>query len=182
MVRSRLFSFAAALFSRAFQPNTRRTRFYSRVVCACLLVVHLVASLGLVLPHWASKEVKERFPCEDCPCGCPTAQFCWDQCCCHTDEEKLAWAHENGIESPIFLLDRVALKTRSTIQKPVVRACCAGKSKTGAVAATCDSITTDSQPNREVHTVAKADHSYSLVLIDAALRCHGMDLAFLLLT
>ncbi len=30
--------------------------------------------------------------------------------------------------------------------------------------------------------LAKADRTYSLVLMDAALRCHGMDLAFLLLS
>jgi len=53
----------------------------------------------------------ERFPCENCPCGCSSAEFCWDKCCCHNDQEKLAWAKANDVQPPSFLLRRIAQQT-----------------------------------------------------------------------
>ncbi|WDQ14617.1 hypothetical protein [Rhodopirellula sp. P2] len=50
-----------------------------------------------------------RFPCEACPCGCSSADYCWDKCCCHSDFEKLQWAAENNVTPPAFLVARVDL-------------------------------------------------------------------------
>ena len=47
----------------------------------------------------------ERFPCEASPCGCSTAAHCWAKCCCHTLEERLAWARREGVRPPESALD-----------------------------------------------------------------------------
>lgn len=76
----------------------------------------------------------ERFPCENCPCGCSTAEFCWDQCCCHDDAGKIAWAEANGVTPPEFLTARVA-KSNTVVAcstKPVgspARKCCCCSAK-----------------------------------------------------
>ncbi len=42
----------------------------------------------------------ERFPCETCPCGCATADYCWKKCCCHSLAARLAWARREGVRPP----------------------------------------------------------------------------------
>lgn len=54
-------------------------------------------------------EKEGRFPCENHPCGCSTAQHCWDHCCCYSDEEKLRWAAANGVTPPAFLVRRAGV-------------------------------------------------------------------------
>lgn len=65
----------------------------------------------------------ERFPCENCPCGCASAESCWDKCCCHNDGEKLAWADRNGVTPPEFLVARVT-KSRSWVAASSKPSCC----------------------------------------------------------
>ncbi|TWT94701.1 hypothetical protein Pla52n_55260 [Stieleria varia] len=79
----------------------------------------------------AKTGLKERFPCENCACGCPSAAFCWDQCCCHSDTEKLKWAEANGVVPPAFLLARVA---QSNAVAPATGSCCHCKKQS-----TCES-------------------------------------------
>ena len=72
----------------------------------------------------------ERHPCESCGCGCSSAAYCWDKCCCHTDEEKLDWAAKNQVQPPKFLVERVAKSTANkslSASKPRLPACCAAK-------------------------------------------------------
>jgi len=42
----------------------------------------------------------ERFPCEGCACSCGSARECWSSCCCHTEEERIRWAIDQGVEPP----------------------------------------------------------------------------------
>jgi hypothetical protein len=44
------------------------------------------------------------FPCEGGHCGCATAQQCWRSCCCHTLEERIAWAKRHGVRPPVELV------------------------------------------------------------------------------
>lgn len=79
---------------------------------ACLLAAlgYLAASFGVwpspaFVLSWlgglrAAGEAAERYPCEDCPCGCTGAAQCWAHCCCHTTEQRLAWALERGVRPP----------------------------------------------------------------------------------
>lgn len=80
----------------------------------------------------------ERFPCEHCVCGCFSAAYCWDKCCCHTDEEKLVWAKENGVQPLEFLVDRVRDRHEDGESNRVVpkRACCqkaVGRTQTAVI-------------------------------------------------
>jgi len=100
-----------------------------RVFCWTLLSVLVAALTGLPFSRPSvpadSDATGQRFPCEDCPCGCSTAEFCWDHCCCHDDRQKLAWAEENGVAPPEFLLDRVA-KSRIVRRSSVCQSSCCG--------------------------------------------------------
>ncbi len=66
----------------------------------------------------ASVEIQDKdrstpFPCQDCPCGCKTAEQCWTSCCCHSPSERLAWAKKHGVKPPSY----ARLEDRTT--KPV---------------------------------------------------------------
>lgn len=49
---------------------------------------------------WLGQMVGERYPCESCGCGCASATECWTHCCCHTEQQRLVWAIENGVMPP----------------------------------------------------------------------------------
>lgn len=97
---------------RKSSANLQSAR-WVRLVAAVLLPVLLISMIGVPLPVPPAKNLKERFPCENCPCSCSTAAACWDNCCCKTDEEKLVWAEQNGVKPPEFLVRRVAAKRKS---------------------------------------------------------------------
>jgi hypothetical protein len=63
-----------------------------------------IGTLGIPLPGTVKKQSSEPFPCMNCPCGCKTAEKCWRDCCCHTLTEKLAWARDNGVTPPAYVL------------------------------------------------------------------------------
>jgi len=90
------------------RPSRRR-----RMAVSLLLLA--VLSCGLIgIPAARPVTVHgERHPCEGCACGCPSAEFCWDRCCCHTDKEKLRWAAANHVTPPAFLVQRVAEKSKA---------------------------------------------------------------------
>lgn len=81
-------------------------------ICTSLLVLvtYLAASFG-VLPSQIQFArlinhiplLAERFPCEDCSCGCASAEECWSHCCCHSEHERLVWALRNGVAPPSFV-------------------------------------------------------------------------------
>lgn len=74
-------------------------------VSLLLLSVYLVASFGVipsprVVMGWFGQVAGERYPCEDCGCGCASATECWTHCCCHTEHVRLVWAIQNGVLPP----------------------------------------------------------------------------------
>lgn len=93
----------------------------------------VMVSLGLVpsraqIAGWLGTAVSERFPCEGHGCGCASAGECWSACCCHTVEQRLAWALANGVRPPA---DRTFLPEQWTRAARLAapgepRACCAG--------------------------------------------------------
>ncbi len=88
----------------------RRKRFVDatrRFVVIVSLFAFLVAAAGVPLPRIQIKSSATPFPCQFRPCGCSNADSCWRACCCFTDEEKLAWSREHGVEVPQFLLARI---------------------------------------------------------------------------
>lgn len=107
-----------------------------RLLTALMLLGYLAATIGY--PEYraaVSKESSEPFPCQHSACGCRTAEQCRKNCCCHTKQEKIAWALARGIDP-----NRVAILTpeesqRYVARKPAVccqkakKACCSKKAK-----------------------------------------------------
>jgi hypothetical protein len=83
---------------------TFRTRFLRRLSAVVALAAYLFSSVG-VLPLPAAPNKKKagvRFPCQDDPCGCSSAEECWRHCCCYTVEEHWAWAAGHEVEPPEY--------------------------------------------------------------------------------
>lgn len=79
------------------QPILRRRR----TTAGLLLAAFAVAATGvpLAVPRLAANSV-ERYPCENCSCGCDSAVVCWTNCCCHSMRQRLVWAKKNGVRPP----------------------------------------------------------------------------------
>lgn len=83
----------------------RRQPWLWKAICVLTLGAFLVASHGMLpspsfLASYFSGWSGERYPCENCGCGCASATECWTHCCCHTAHERLVWALENGVLPP----------------------------------------------------------------------------------
>lgn len=158
----------------------------SRLLSSCCLCWFTVVALGLPLPappRVALRQTGERFPCENCPCGCATAEHCWRDCCCHTLPERLAWAHREGVTPPAFALEEArragvevahwaAARTRNVAPPkwPATRACCCSKQ-----GGDCDAVTPQPRPTRPSDTPRPG------VSVLRALSCHGLHATWLML-
>ena len=67
----------------------------------------LLCNTWLPLPVVIEKDISTPFPCQAKGCGCQNANQCWENCCCHTDSEKLAWAAKHGVEPPSWFMERM---------------------------------------------------------------------------
>lgn len=83
----------------------RRVSQSPRWICAVILLGYVASNSGVAIPV-PVRQVKsgEQFPCANSPCGCNTAEQCWRSCCCHTLQERIAWARARGIQPPAFVL------------------------------------------------------------------------------
>src|SRR5665213_519446 len=74
-----------------------------RLIAVGALFAYLAAVNGLPLPPpVVIKDGGKPFPCQGHACGCQTAEECWRHCCCHTPEERWAWAEENHVQPPDY--------------------------------------------------------------------------------
>ncbi len=127
-------------------------------------------TLGIPLPIQVEKPSSELFPCMNCPCGCKTAEKCWRDCCCHTQAEKLAWARDNGVTPPAYVL--VAVERPSATKGP---SCCSNKAASSSCCSShvkpncCGSETACQQAKPK-----RRRSSSSTVLIMMAQRCQGL--------
>lgn len=149
----------------------------------------LIGIVGIPLTNTAP--VKEgRFPCERCPCGCSSAEFCWDQCCCHSDIEKLRWAAENGVTPPDFLVARASRTTTAVTiaaSKPAsgCQSCC-GHKNTDSEQCEADAKTALSK-NSTAGTIDSSSEPRQgfitrIVLLERAAKCCGIELVWTLLS
>ena len=51
---------------------------------------------------WSTRTILNQFPCQNCPCGCKSAEQCWAACCCFTPAERFAWAKKKGVTPPSY--------------------------------------------------------------------------------
>jgi hypothetical protein len=100
--------------------GTRRLR---RPFVWLLIAQQLVAGAGISLPcPVAAADSAERFPCEHCGCGCQSAERCWTHCCCFTAQQKVAWARQNGVAVPEFVV-AAAKQEAAAPRKPTCAHC-----------------------------------------------------------
>ena len=142
------------------------TRWLHRSIACALLVALLfgVAPVPVFSPR--GKDLSKPFPCQDSPCGCATAEECWHHCCCHSNREKVAWAREHYVTPPDFVVAAAAEE-----EKAEPRSCCHhnGCAKCAAKAAA------DRDPHDAAEKQVKpASLRLTLVLVDAARRCHNL--------
>src|SRR5262249_62306385 len=75
------------------------------VVVILALAGHITTAWGIPLPSrppLAAKDTRIPFPCMNHPCGCQTAERCWQSCCCFTPAERLAWARDHNVSPPSY--------------------------------------------------------------------------------
>lgn len=146
-----------------FQATTRR-----KLVAGALIVWQLIAGTGVSLPLPRGREIaSERFPCEKCGCGCQTAEQCWRDCCCFSNREKVAWARENGVPVPAFVL-AAAEKEAADEQPPRCPHCVARAAASKAGRSACCSASDDHPHVEKTHV---DDRRLSIL---AAVRCQGL--------
>ena len=82
---------------------------------AASLVGFLAATVGapVVVRVSNDKDRSQPYPCMNHPCGCRTAEACWRGCCCFTMAQKLAWAKENGVTPPAYVVAAARREARA---------------------------------------------------------------------
>ena len=91
-----------------------------------LLTALVVTSLGLAVPVSVKKQAAEPYPCQHCSCGCANAEMCWRDCCCYTNEQKIAWARKNGVTPPAYVL--AAVEKPASNRRKAASCCCSKRS------------------------------------------------------
>lgn len=139
---------------------------YSRLVFALLLLNYAFICLGLPLPALISQPVDTAnaapFPCQGNGCGCRSAESCWKACCCNTSKQKLAWAKQNNVKPPEYVIAAAAKESPT-----VAKSCCANKKQ--LVQTTC----VDVSPSNLVRPVKAKTPMVDWVFYVEAERCRG---------
>ncbi|MCC9605729.1 hypothetical protein LOC68_21485 [Blastopirellula sp. JC732] len=109
-----------------------------RSLISALLIANIVfLSFGVRFHGFVPQDVSIPFPCQGGSCGCRDAYTCWNNCCCNTPAERLAWAEANDVTPPQNIVARLmqeaaivkASKKSSCCATKQVASCCAGKTK-----------------------------------------------------
>lgn len=128
----------------------------------------LACTVGVPLPAAkVSKRGNTPYPCMNCGCGCSSAEVCWQNCCCHTQQEKLAWARENGVTPPTFVVAAAKMEQRLA-KRDSAGSCCAK-----AASSCCRAKRSCCQEQPES---TKPQQALSGVLAIQALKCHGLGM------
>ncbi len=75
-----------------------------RTIAVVLLLGLLLGIAGVPVVTVDRKDRSRPFPCQNRPCGCTSADECWHHCCCFNNRQKVAWARENGVTPPDFVI------------------------------------------------------------------------------
>jgi hypothetical protein len=92
-----------------------------RLAVACALAQYLLVASGVPVPVAAGPVSAEAYPCQGHNCGCRGPEHCWRSCCCHTHEQRLAWARENNVTPPAYVL---RAPSKPAAAKPKCSHCC----------------------------------------------------------
>ncbi len=127
-------------FSRS--PQTGR-----RIITGLALLAYVASTIGYPLPLPAGdQDTSTPYPCQGHACGCNSAAQCWDNCCCYTPAERLAWVRSHNVALPaatIAALEAEAGQTTATASK----SCCQSKPQVAKSDASgeCDASKSESQ-------------------------------------
>lgn len=162
-------------------PRSKKTHSW-----LCLFVAVFVAMpmplVSIEPEKRSSGDATERFPCENSPCGCRSAQHCWTKCCCRTPKQRAEWAKANKVappsyaivteEAPALVANTASCCSKQTA-KPVVKSCCPATSVGGkSDSAKASSIVLKKSSPRV---------SLQLTLHALVLKCHGQSTDFALM-
>jgi len=92
-----------------------------RFISGVALIAYLVSFWGLPVALPVDRDLSTPYPCQNHHCGCNSAAQCWDNCCCFSPAERLAWAREHHVEIPAAML--AALNEAAKNEVPA-KSCC----------------------------------------------------------
>lgn len=166
--------------------KTRVLTLLRHTVTLVTLAAMIACAVGIPLPMQPrganSKSAAEPFPCMNCPCGCRNAETCWQDCCCYTQQEKLAWARDKGITPPAYVVAAagrevsaqkiVCKKSESCCQRTTkVASCCSARSNRSC----CSNKVACTQPATQPRLASQRRSSTATII--QALRCQGISLS-----
>lgn len=150
----------------------------------CAVVVYLVALIGLPVPQSSHAASDSAYPCQHGRCGCATADQCWRSCCCHTLEQRVAWAREHGVTPPDFVLKQLAEKASIATESQHGSCCEDSTARESCCAADAPKVAASSKGPENACCSDANTHSPSeqpaapatpwVTLIDAA-KCQGLQ-------
>jgi len=120
----------------------------------------LLCNTWLPLPVVIEKDISTPFPCQAKGCGCRNADQCWDNCCCHNDHEKLAWAAKHGVEPPSWFMERMQDSNADNVDS---------KSKSGGGSCCCCKKKSSSQPAEPKKSRKQ------LLILKQQMNCNGIS-------
>lgn len=111
------------------RSNSSQITWAQRLI-GTLLALCLIAGLFPIPVFHAAeapvgKDASAPFPCLHRACGCRSAKQCWKQCCCFTNQEKVAWARSHRVEVPQYVVEAARLESPSDTNSAT---CCLKKS------------------------------------------------------
>lgn len=145
----------------------------------------LAASLGVPLPALVVKTSSTPYPCQHHACGCD-ADSCWRDCCCMSHQEKLAWARENGVTPPEFVVFAAQREAAQELARAhdhkdcdgeATHASCSAESDCCSKPRSCCSTKPQTSAHESAHAEERRDSSSEFTLMFLALRCRGVSVS-----
>ena len=79
------------------------------------------------LPYAVSpaKDSSVPYPCMNRPCGCDSAEQCWRNCCCFSNQQKVEWAKKHSVTLPNYVLAAAKRESIASVsqEKPACPHC-----------------------------------------------------------
>jgi hypothetical protein len=149
------------------------SRFRRRLVSGVALVAYLLATVGFPLPMPANQDTRTPFPCQGHACGCLSAEQCWQNCCCFSPAERLAWADQHQVTIPAEL--RADLE-RAATDEFQGSSCCRAKNDMHRGSSCCDKHEQGSDAGQADHDHSDAGHTIGWVSGWQAQKCQGLTM------
>lgn len=149
-----------------------------RLTCWIAAVLYATLAFGFSVPAEFLPVSSEVFPCMNHGCGCRSADQCWHDCCCMSLPEKLAWARENKVTPPEFVLAQARAQGLLEIKSAAASCCCCqAKPATTCCETKAASSCCKSKPaphsSKSTAALAKSKRPAPGISLLAALKCRG---------